>query len=358
MRQAYSDIGWLINADGSCAGLSLGYDRCAEHEWGIDGLLAEFGIDLPDLRKGVEDHIMTRIPEAMYFFEYTAKSKDKRRKGYPAAMLVVSDRVDPSSISPSNPAERFGLHFFPDHPADKRNRPEWDVLCAWGRDDLAVHVRGQENIERLKQLHAAILAKDVALGTPWAKSFFRGGISLAIYSRISDEEKQAIATKYAEHNELEEAVRVSGIREKLEKAGKRFYALSPAWTDEAKTQLCFFLNPCEQNKYQHGWFTLDELDAWTREDGPIPFNQALREYEKRPENYNWPYRLVSGLKNKGLALRWGAVLCWLDKPGGTPGVRIVAHHTCGDRLTSGTYPFEQFMAQYAEPLNVKEEQAG
>lgn len=34
-------------------------------------------------------------------------------------------------------------------------------------------------------------------------------------------------------------------------------------------QICFWLNPTDQVRYRSGWYTIDELIAWTHDYGPI-----------------------------------------------------------------------------------------
>lgn len=48
MRKAYNDYGTIV-IDNKFIGISLGYDFCAEHEWGIDGIKSRFAI--PKLTK-------------------------------------------------------------------------------------------------------------------------------------------------------------------------------------------------------------------------------------------------------------------------------------------------------------------
>lgn len=34
----------------------------------------------------------------------------------------------------------------------------------------------------------------------------------------------------------------------------------------------FWLNPMNQKKYNHGWFTIEELQQWAKDNGPIVKN--------------------------------------------------------------------------------------
>lgn len=353
MRQAYFDISWLEGKEGRSAGLALGYDRCGEHEFGIKELLNKFGISLPDLPTTMDDYQITRVPSDLHFFNYTARSKDKRRKaGYPAALLLIGRLpYGTSADKPAEVAAKVGLGFWPDHPADKGNRPQYDLLTAWGSSELAVHARGEQNIANLQKLHDALLRLDVCFATPWQNSFFRGGISLVIASEVPDEEKEAVAKRFADNNELTLAARATGIYETLLTADKQWYALSPGWTDAGKTQVEFFLNPRDQQKYSHGWFSVEELQQWTHDEGPAIGGRDLDKLlASLPQMYNWSIRLGDGLQDSGIKLRLNPHLCWFDKAARVLGVRLRVHS--GD-MNDGIYPLDQFMAEYARPLPVK-----
>ena len=69
-----------------------------------------------------------------------------------------------------------------------------------------------------------------------------------------------------EDYELQKAVDKTKIVETLKKANKEYYALEPRFFDGV---LKFWLNPKEQSKYNYGWFTVDELLLWTKNEGPI-----------------------------------------------------------------------------------------
>ena len=43
MRKAYNNFSFIVENDQLIA-VSLGYDHCAEHEWGIDKMKDQFGI--------------------------------------------------------------------------------------------------------------------------------------------------------------------------------------------------------------------------------------------------------------------------------------------------------------------------
>lgn len=349
MRKSYSDVGWLVTEDGRMAGLSLGYDRCAEHEWGIQGLLDEFGVALPEVPVGVEDRQVQAVPAQLHFVEYKAEPRDKRRKRYPAAFMLLSWRVDEAPTTPPG-----DVAFWLD-PGDKRGREEDDLQCAWSRDAFCVNVRGEQGIERLKALYAAFQRKDVAIALPWAKSFFKGGLSFAIVSAMTDDERTSVRERDLGHKKLVDAAKATGVYDALKAAGLRWHALSPDWVDrEVQTDLAFFLNPWEQAKYNFGWFTTAELLEWADGKGPVIRYAELDAFAKRPENRDWSYRLVKGMGEKAAHLRFGAHLVWFDEERSIPGLKVMASKsTAPDVLASGTYRFDDLMERFASPLEVQ-----
>lgn len=55
------------------------------------------------------------------------------------------------------------------------------------------------------------------------------------------------------------------IKKRIEAAGLYWYALSDAPEADGR----YFLNPGEQDKYNYGRFTLEDLEAWIDGKGPI-----------------------------------------------------------------------------------------
>ena len=63
MRQAFNDYAIIVDDknDNQFLGIALGYDYCAEHEWGIKGIKRDFGIPEPSKKKmGVKSRTITK----------------------------------------------------------------------------------------------------------------------------------------------------------------------------------------------------------------------------------------------------------------------------------------------------------
>lgn len=76
--------------------------------------------------------------------------------------------------------------------------------------------------------------------------------------------------------QLQTAAEKTGIAKKLKKSRPQLDALKPAWRDffedpvyQSEYKVIFFLNPEGQNKYNSGWFTVEELLQWIKGKGPV-----------------------------------------------------------------------------------------
>ena len=69
--------------------------------------------------------------------------------------------------------------------------------------------------------------------------------------------------------ELRVRLEESGIEKELKKAKKEYHALTPEWKNPATREMWFWLNPRDQNQYNYGRFTLEELQEWAKDKGPI-----------------------------------------------------------------------------------------
>lgn len=348
MRRAYWDIGWLVH-EGVFAGISLGYDRCAEHEWGIDDLSRAFGLPNKERPVGLIDRTVTAVPSEVFLKDYTQKSNDKRRKGYPAALLVVfSSSYDAEKMEDIDPADFASREtYFQNHPGEKfYEEGKHDVVCAWSSRSFAVRVRGADNIEKLKQFHAALLQKDIAIGMPWQNAFFRGGLSLAIASKVPESELKAIEARDLANKELLEAVDSTGIREELAAAGVRFYAFSPDWIDPENHArgLKFFVNPSDQRRVNHGWFTLEEVRQCIKGQGVMMIDPKLQEFKNAYRDFG--YQLVGKMKEQGLYLRCHEVLTWCDAKKTVMGARLIMSPKSESAMPSGVYSVEELNKRF------------
>lgn len=289
MRRAHMDCGWLVagangpvkgpTEDRQFIGLALGYDFCAEHESDARWVTEAFGVRQPEYPMGVEDRLMTQVPERLQFVRYDYQPRDRRRKPTPAAALRYATWGE--LLARETAAERLAHEAsFWNDVRDKDHRPEQDdLVTAWtDRSGFVVNVRGEGNIAMLEALYQAMLERKVAIAPGSAVGFMRQPLSFILIERMSEEQKARVLAQDQDYKALSEAAKATGIEERLAAAGRKWYALGPGWSNGPGSPVRFFLNPREQHRYSHGWFSVEDLDAWIRDEGPVLGGQTEKQF--------------------------------------------------------------------------------
>ena len=273
MRKGYyhgeNKIPVIKGEDGDFIGFGLGADYCAEHEWGVQKFKDEFGC--------VSDPLVFGLPRRqakagakgctkLFYIEFTEKKVKQ-------AILVYNRwrEMDERGIESLKKTSELRLNtwFSPRDKAEGKDK-EPQVSGAWSDSDWGIRVSGKENIANLKRLYEAGQKGDICffMGGGMA-AFDNPGLCVAIASAIPESVRKMWFDADEDHHKLKEFAKATGIEELLTKAGKRWYALSPRWANEEKTAVKFWLNPCEQDKYNAAWLTVEELAQWAEERGPV-----------------------------------------------------------------------------------------
>lgn len=257
--------------DGKLIGVNLGADFTSEHEWGIADLRRKFGVDCNQV--GVDGRIIRQVPREHILFDAVTIGIDdysgKRRKTSKQTWWGLVCCTYPLDVmrQPTLTAEFVKQSELMPYCLDGEMIGSWDersfgVLC---KDETTV-----------RELSDAMDKLDLCLGlfnpTP-TNPFSRSGLGLLIASRIPDTIKTAWSEADQGSRDLQAASDATGINDRLRVAGKTFYALRPSWNENgAKTnyKVVFWLNPCEQDRNNYGWFTVEQLDEWIKGRGPIP----------------------------------------------------------------------------------------
>jgi hypothetical protein len=349
MRTAFNDVGWLTDERHAVMGFSLGFDFCAEHEWGNPFLSEALGLPENEVPVGVEDRTMTEVPSFLKLVEYEWKSRDKRRKtGLPAAMLYLTDSYLRAEESQSPQELSVTLDAGLCECNASWYTPEaGDIASAWcGRDGFAINVRGTENVAKLKALYTAFQNKDIAVAPAAVMGFQRKALAFVIVSSLSHETREDIRSKDLAAKRLADAATATGISAALERANLTWYALSPRWRDGEGSELLFFLNPCKQTLFCSGWFNVEELQEWCAGTGPIVEGLEVSKYIEE-QHKDWEYHLTTGLRYACIHLSYRPVYLWLDKGNKVPGVRLRVNSGQDNLLKDGTYQLSQ-LAPFVE----------
>lgn len=260
MRESFFERSWIRNDDGGIAGFCLGYDHCAEHEWGIKSINAAFGLT-DAFGLGIERSRVRKVPEHLKFQVASFAGKGRRsRKRVKIATLVYSD-FDSVPLLPHA--------IYREEEKDSDNEGQHLTSAQWGDDGFSVSVMGDENMKRLRSIYDAIVAGDACIALAGRQNPFSGaGLCLVIASRISQSVVDMALKADESDQRLREAVRATGIQEELAAANLKC-ELMPRWTDETETSINYWVDPRDHRKYSYGWHKLEDIRAWIRGEGPI-----------------------------------------------------------------------------------------
>ncbi|EPX76741.1 hypothetical protein [Salipiger mucosus] len=291
MKQAYTDVG-LIEQDGEIFGLNLGWDSTAEHEFGLRGLknalrletrdVGNFRIDLPKKWRrtdaGVGKRMVTASREGVEF-QSRLKNFGKATKTLPAETRLALVSGGCAQLLESCMTRKKTSYATP-MPLEYRvdgERVREPMATSWAENGFVIRAFGDRERAFLKELHEAMLDGDLAVGLSGQQAFGGSGLTLVIVSKMPEEIGDLVLEQDIAEKQLQAAAEATGIHARLEEAGLGYHALAPEWTNFFKGEstmtseypVVFFLNPRDQQKNGHGWFTVEDLIAWTEGAGPV-----------------------------------------------------------------------------------------
>lgn len=290
----------LHNNQNQIAAIILEGDYCAQHEWGIKPIQAY--LQIPRLEFGKE-HIprdykgpwgMDRIiAKPLEDPDHILLTKIKETK----ANLGLTDLIFSAHGTPRetpHKLERNKKRYEEDKAKDldhhKKCYPNSepqpyteDRRARWDEAGFQITTTDPELGDFLQQIHAGLLGKPdshpvtVWIGGSGNNPFGRGGLCLGLPHLIDQEGKDTMVEEEQRIANLHWMAKDTGIPALI--PSNKYHALSPSKTlksrvgnipIETKHPVMFFLNPREQKDNNYGWFTVEELEAWTRGEGPIP----------------------------------------------------------------------------------------
>lgn len=333
MRTAFHDSGFVVSENNETVGICLGYDFCAEHEFGSSGIKDVLNIDQKKYPVGLEERKSKAPAQDIFFAEYTDIGKPIGKKTTvkeKAAFLVCAQKWTISDVKEEainatgkrSAIASLGAKFYWTK-EDKGFEPEkHNLAVSWsGEEGFAINVRGEENIARLKDLHQALLNGDVCLTELTANGFLRKSGAIGIFSKIPEEIKESVRASDLERDRILKKVAETGIENKIQGAGKGWYALSPREQDDGS--LSFYLNPTEQHKYASGWFTVSELEEWCEDKGPIVSGRKAEKMIEDEAGNDFSSKLLKKIKEDGSSIFMIKYLMI----GEEPGIRIKSDHS-------------------------------
>jgi len=266
-----------IEIDDNFIGIAMGADFTSEHEWGIKDMKRDLGImslEYAEKKKvfGSKRYQVKDADEAAVF--YKEKGEEAILLFYPpiSRPIFAYEKQEFEKMTIDKLSSRFELHL---HKAYNPNDKDQVLATAWDSKTFGIRVSGEDQIKKLQKIRNALLSNDmlVFLGAPPIPAFSNGSLNLMILSQSPKEGLDELKNSNKEHWELKRDAQKTGIEKKLEKAGKRWFALKPSRglleSKSSKHDIMFFLNPMEQKKNNFGWFTVEELEEWAKDRGPV-----------------------------------------------------------------------------------------
>ena len=248
MRRGTNDVAVLRNEEGGFIGVSLGWDFCAEHEWGVNKLTKAFGIpnELTPKNAGIAYRTATKVPEGLRVFDFDGAHFLIYRADWwdesvqtPQKLNHILESYSSVGTAGAWSDSAFGLRVMDD---DKDVIPF--LLDAANNNRLAIYLAGQSD------------------------SFGNSGLLLFDVNRLPEDGLKQMREVDLSTILIQKAVKDTGIEKRLKEANCRYYALSPKFAEDGS--LLFWLNPMYQENNNYGWYTILDLEDWINGTGKIP----------------------------------------------------------------------------------------
>jgi len=297
MRAASQDYAIITDESGEqFLGIALGYDYCAEHEWGIKEIKQRFGIPEGSRKNmGVASRSITKnIPNLIFKKETYKKQK--------FALLFTGYQYWREGEEVHIPRDfenyKSNIHWRVDYDAKnpREGRDSKDpMVTAWSGSGFGVGVMGEKESKWLEELYEAFNNVNVVIAMINHRAYnpFAGtSLSLMIKDRLPKEVSDmmyAADNEYFDREDYEKKTGVPKLKEKLQKIKQKngwndnLYghnhgyniACSPKWIDyndavnrekkkkeyDTKYDIIYWVNYSDDDD-THGWFTVEEIKEW------------------------------------------------------------------------------------------------
>jgi len=252
----------FVGIDGDTfVGINLGADFTAEHERGIIKLKRQFGIEgvkngLISKRIGIDARRVTLLPSHFHLIE---------KHGF-TYLVSTSTHVFTKDMSKKNLDRMIGAYWT----SYDKNAKEIVLQTAWDEKSFGIAAKGADGKKYLKLLFDAFNNNDAIItfghdGNPFSNS----GLMLLIASKLPQKYIDSQAAADMDKINLDKAAKKTGIIDRIANSDRQYFACSPRWANDGKTEVIFWLNPREQHKYNSGWMSVADLDGWIAGKGKV-----------------------------------------------------------------------------------------
>jgi len=275
MRKGYSDYGTIIE-NGIFYGISLGFDFCSEHEWGIKKLQEKLGINSEKM--GVDGRTVSTNDKSVIFVV----------EGNQAVLITKPWRYEEREPTFENVLNRELKidDYFNSKQTDESKK---DLATAWDENSFGILVQGDKNIAYLKELYESFKTNNIVFAYIGENNVFNNSsLSVLIKDKLPQEVIDQMYTLDKKVNDLieyEKEIGITNLKEKAKKnssyQGEKYYcACSPKWINyedeklredrkkELKTKydICYWVNYSDDDN-NYGWYNAEEIIKWLSTPG-------------------------------------------------------------------------------------------
>lgn len=273
----------FVYAGDKLVGVCLSSDHVSEHEWGIGTLRSLLGVD-QTAGCGIERRRIRKTdPTFLRWHDFKDGSAGFGLQGHygwekveQSAPSLPTQRVGPIYKSGPRKGEiKYG-------PKTKGIYQVKGISAAWDERSFFVRAAG-DDVAKLREIWEAVLAGDAAIWIAGGGPFGGHGLFIMMPSRIPQEYLDKQAEGDREAHEVAEYHASTGIEELLRSTGKKWFSLKPQrFPNGLRTHrsqpdyvvppsggIAWWLNPQDQRNNDAGWYSLEDLQAWARNEGPV-----------------------------------------------------------------------------------------
>lgn len=280
-------------------GFFLSADYCSEHEWGIKELKEAFGCN-PEAEAGLSRRAVHKITTRNFSGSWRDDTPDEvpllhyfEDENY--ALLLGNQFCVADDIEKYLKKKGHTLTTFVDketncvsrelHPPFFRDDSElekWEISAAWDEGTFGILVPARL-AHFLRELKEHFENENIVIMMGGGGVFQNAGLGFAVADRLPKEIVDAWYEGDVDHERLMARHEEIGIEEELKKtwgedyrSGCRWFALSPKWIKDmhgetpTEYDVCYWLNPREQEDNYFGWVTVEDLRLWKLGRGKIP----------------------------------------------------------------------------------------
>ena len=310
MRTASQDYGIITSDDGKeFLGIALGYDYCAEHEWGIKEIKQRFGI--PDSSKknmGVKSRSITKnIPNLI--FEKKTYKKQKFAILYTGYQYwrEGEDNPIPHYLENYHKDILWRVEYDEKNPSEYRTKKD-PMKTAWSGSGFAVAVMGEKEVQWLEELYQAFQNKNVVIAMINHRVYnpFAGtSLSLMIADKLPKEVSDMMYGADKQYFDREDYEKKIGMKKILEKNKERrrkdityghdhgyYIACSPKWIDyddaenreaqkkkyNTKYDIQYWVNYSDDDD-THAWVRVEDIKEWLT--GKEKLSEIIKKSEEK-----------------------------------------------------------------------------